>query len=85
MCIRFFNYISLAGVFRGSCDTRWVMFLELTTVWVIAVPLAFLGAYVFKLEIHHMLLLVMIEELVKAAFIIPRMKSKKWLKPIQLS
>ncbi len=84
MCIRFFNYISLAGVFRGSCDTRWVMFLELTTVWVIAVPLAFLGAYVFKLEIHYMLLLVMIEEVVKAAFIIPRMKSRKWLKPIQL-
>ncbi len=84
MFVRFFNYISLTGVFRGSCDTRWVMFLELTTVWVIAVPMAFLGAYVFKLEIHYMLLLVMLEEVVKAAFVIPRMKSRKWLRPIQL-
>ncbi|MDF2674178.1 MAG: matE8 [Clostridiales bacterium] len=58
------------------------MFLEIGSVWLIGVPLAFLGALVWKLPIYWVIALVSLEEIVKASIGIPRVISKKWLKNV---
>ncbi|MBC8589680.1 MATE family efflux transporter [Wansuia hejianensis] len=80
--IRTYNSTAIVGVLRGGGDTRFSMLLEMGSVWLIGVPLAFLGALVFKLPVHFVLLLVTMEELVKFSISIPRIISKKWIKNI---
>jgi len=77
--IRSFNGTLIVGVLRGGGDTRFSMLLEMGSVWLVGVPLAFLGALVFRFPVYYVFLLVNIEEIVKAAIGILRVKSKKWV------
>ena len=54
------------------------MLLDLLGVWVIGVPLAFLGVLVFHLPLHIIVAMVFFEEWVKLYFSFKRFKSKKW-------
>lgn len=76
---KFFNFVMSIGVLRSGGDTKFIMILELLTIWVIAVPVAFIGALVLKLPIHWVVLLVALEEVIKIFVEVPRVLSKKWL------
>ncbi|MDY0256419.1 MATE family efflux transporter [Gudongella oleilytica] len=78
--IRVYNTIAIVGVLRAGGDTKIAMRIDLGTVWLIGVPLAFIGALVLKLPIHQLVLLVTLEEVVKALVGIPIIKSGKWIK-----
>ena len=78
--IRVYNTIAIVGVLRAGGDTKIAMKIDLGTVWIIGVPLAFIGALVLKLPIHQLVLLVTLEEVVKALVGIPIIKSGKWIK-----
>lgn len=80
--IKTFNSTVIVGVLRGGGDTTFSMFLEIGSVWLIGVPLAFIGALVFKLPVYLVVALVSIEDITKAIIAIPRIKSKKWIKNI---
>lgn len=80
--IRVYNTIAIVGVLRAGGDTKIAMKIDLGTVWIIGVPLAFIGALVLKLPIHQLVLLVTLEEVVKALIGIPIIKSGKWIKNI---
>lgn len=80
--IKTFNATVIVGVLRGGGDTTYSMFLEIGSVWLIGVPMAFLGALVFKLPVYLVVALVSLEEIVKAAISIPRVLSKKWIKNV---
>ncbi len=77
--IKSFNGTLIVGVLRGGGDTKFSMFLEVGSVWLVGVPLAFLGALVFKLPVHYVFMIVNIEEVTKALVGITRVKSKKWV------
>lgn len=77
--VKAFNGTMIVGVLRGGGDTRFSMLLEMAAVWIVGVPLAFLGALVFKLPVYYVTSLVYIEEVVKAVVGIPRIISKKWV------
>lgn len=77
--IRSFNATMIVGVLRGGGDTKFSMILEMGSVWLVGVPLAFLGALAFKYPVHYVFLLVNAEEVVKALVGIFRVKSKKWV------
>lgn len=77
--IKSFNGTLIVGVLRGGGDTKFSMILEMGAVWLVGVPLAFLGALVFKLPVYYVSILVNMEEVVKAAIGIPRIVSKKWV------
>ena len=76
------NSTLIVGIFRGGGDTRYSMMLEMSCVWLIGVPLAFLGAVVLKLPLHYVYLMACGEEFAKAAIGLPRVISKKWIKNI---
>jgi putative MATE family efflux protein len=77
--IRVSNLLMFVGIFRSGGDTRFAFILDVGAIWVIGVPLAFLGAFVFHLPVYIVYLLVMIEELVKWIFGIMRFFSKSWI------
>lgn len=80
--IRTFNATLIVGVLRGGGDTSFSLYLEMGSVWLVGVPLAFLGALLFKLPVYFVFVLVSIEEVVKAIIGLPRVKSKKWIKNV---
>lgn len=82
MSIKIFNIILVVGILRSGGDTRFSMFLEIGSVWLIGVPLAFLGALVWRLPVYWVVAMVSLEEVVKASIGIPRVISKKWVKNV---
>lgn len=77
--VKTFNGTMIVGILRGGGDTKFSMLLEMAAVWGVGVPLAFLGALVFKLPVYYVTVLVYMEEVVKAVVGIPRIISKKWV------
>ena len=78
--IRVYNTIAIVGVLRAGGETKVAMKIDLSTVWLIGVPLAFVGAVVLKLPVEYVFLLVTMEEVIKAFLGVPIIKSGKWIK-----
>lgn len=77
---RTFNYVNIVGVLRSGGDTRMCLVIDTAGVWLIGVPLAFLGGLVWKLPIYVVYALVMTEEIFKTVFGYMRYRQKRWLK-----
>lgn len=77
--IRAFNSVNVVGVLRAGGDTIFSLLLDGGAIWLIGVPIAALGALVFKLELQHVYLLIQIEELVKLIIGYIRFRSGKWI------
>lgn len=77
---KMFNYVNVVGVLRSGGDTRMCLFLDTSGVWLIGVPLAFLGALVWRLPIYTVYGLVMLEEIYKTVLGYIRYRQKKWLR-----
>ena len=80
MPVKMFNYINIVGVLRSGGDTKMCLFLDTSGVWLIGVPLAFLGGLVWKLPIYVVYALVFLEEIYKMIFGYMRYRQKKWLR-----
>ncbi len=77
--LRVSNLILFIGVFRSGGDTRFGFFLDAGTIWVVGVPLAALGAFVFHLPVYLVYLLVMMDELTKFVVGTWRYLSRRWI------
>lgn len=82
LIIRVFNITCIVGLLRGGGDTNYSLKLEAITMWLIGVPLAFIGAFVIKLEVQYVVALVTVEEIIKSFFCFKRLCSDKWIKNI---
>ena len=78
MVVDIYTGMQVTGILRAGGDTRFVMFTECGTVWLVAVPLAFLAALVWHLPIHLALLATRAESVVKAVILTKRYLSGKW-------
>jgi putative MATE family efflux protein len=77
--LRVFNFMLFIGAMRAGGDTRYAMFTELFSVWMIGVPCALLGGFVFHLPVYGVYAMVLLEEAVKAIIITRRFLSRKWI------
>ncbi len=77
--LKMLNFILFIGAMRAGGDTRYAMFTELFSVWVIGVPSALIGGFVLHLPVYGVYTLVLLEEAVKAVIIIRRFLSRKWI------
>lgn len=82
MPIKAFNVVLIVGIFRAGGDTKFSLFLETGTIWLVGVPMAFLGALILKWPIYMVISLVMLEEVVKLFIGIWRFISKKWVRSV---
>lgn len=79
---RMFNLINIVGVLRSGGDTKAALILDITGVWLVGIPMAFLGGIVFKLPIYYVYGMITFEELYKFIFGFRRYKRKLWVKNI---
>ena len=77
--IRMFNFITFIGAFRAGGDTRFALIMEICSIWLIGVPAAYLGGFVFHLPVYYVYLMVMIEEAAKSLVSVWRFRSRKWI------
>ncbi|MDR2132403.1 MAG: MATE family efflux transporter, partial [Clostridiales Family XIII bacterium] len=52
LVVKIFNATLITGVLRCGGDTKFAMFAEVGAVWLIGVPLAFVGALWLRLPVH---------------------------------
>ncbi|NFF82677.1 MATE family efflux transporter [Clostridium botulinum] len=79
---KMFNLVNITGVLRSGGDTKSGLILDTTGVWLIGIPLAYLGGIFLSLPIYWVYVLVLAEEIYKFVLSFKRYKQKKWLKNI---
>lgn len=78
MIPKYFNSVIVVGICRSGGDTIYSAILDVAPVWLVAIPLGYLGANL-GLPIELVFLMINVEEVVKIAGGIPRVLSGKWV------
>ena len=76
------NTTLIAGVFRAGGDSRFGFLCDAVDMWVYAIPLGCLAAFVLKLPVLWVYFLLCTDEFVKWPWVIKHYRSGKWLKNI---
>ncbi|MGE5376436.1 MAG: MATE family efflux transporter [Bacteroidota bacterium] len=77
--LRVFNFMIFIGSLRAGGDTRFCMFTELISIWMIGVPAALIGGFVLHLPVYGVYALVLLEEAFKAFIVSWRFLSRRWI------
>ena len=64
--------------------TKVCLFLDCSGVWLIGIPMAFIGGLVLKQPIYIVYAMVTLEEVYKTILSYIRYRQKKWLKNLTL-
>ena len=80
--VRFINVLFVVGLFRGGGDTRYSLFAETASLWLVGVPMVSLAALYFRLPVEYVLMTSFAEELVKLIICYPRYRSHKWIRSV---
>lgn len=78
MVFKTFNYVTIVGILRNGGDTTFCLLLDTLTVWLIGVPMAFLGSKYLGLPIYVTFAMVYLEEVVKVIISSIRVWKNKW-------
>jgi len=84
LCIRMGNLILFVGIIRAGGDTRFSFKIELLTMWLIGVPFALVGAFIFHLPVTLVYFLVMMEEVIKFIIGIRYYTTNRWIHDLVL-
>lgn len=79
---KMFNYVNIVGVLRSGGDTVAAMLLDAGGVWMLGIPLAFIGGLWLKLPIYVVYAMALFEEVAKALVGFWRYRQKKWLRTL---
>ena len=77
--LRVNNMTIVIGILRAGGDTRFSLFLDGVIIWLVGVPMAYLGANVWHLPVYLVYLCAMSEEATKWFLGIARYRSRKWI------
>ena len=77
--IRSMNAVLIVAIMRAGGDTRFALVLDGVIIWVLGVPMAALGAFVFHFPVHLVFLMAMSEETAKWILGVRRYFSRKWI------
>lgn len=82
MPFRMLTTLYIVAIFRSGGDTKAALFLDVSGVWLIGIPMAVLGGLVLKKPIYVVYAMVFLEEIYKCILGTIRYKQKKWIKNI---
>lgn len=82
MPIRMLNTLIIIAILRSGGDTRYCLMLDISSVWLIGIPMAIIGGLVFKFPIYIVYAMILIEEAYKFVLSYYRYKKKIWLRNI---
>lgn len=82
MPMRMLNALIIVAILRSGGDTKAALFLDVSGVWLIGIPMAVIGGLILHLPIYLVYAMILIEELYKAVLGFLRYRKKKWLRNI---
>ena len=77
--LKIYNITLITGILRAGGDVKFAMKTEVSAIWLISVPLVFIGALLWKLPIFAVVILAQTEDFVKFVILTKRFYSKKWI------
>lgn len=77
-----YNTTMVVGVFRAGGDTRFGLILDATTLWGCSILFGALAAFVWKLPIPLVYMIIMSDEIIKLPLTTLRYKSYKWVRNV---
>lgn len=77
-----FNTTMVVGTFRSGGDTRFGLILDVSTMWGGSILFGALAAFVFRLSVPVVYVILMCDELLKLPITWIRYRSYKWLKDV---
>ena len=80
MNIKALTFFFIVGVFRNGGDTKRAAFIDISSMWLVGVPLALLAGLWLKLPLEIIYLAMMGEEVLKLALSVPHFFSKRWIR-----
>lgn len=78
LTIKMCNALQVIGTLRGGGDTTYSLMMEISSVYLVGVPMAFLATVYWQLPIYVVVALVHVEEITKAVVGFSRLFSNKW-------
>lgn len=85
LSVRSFNTTNVVGVLRGGGDVRAASLIDLSSLWLVSVPLAALSGLVFQWGILAVCLCKDLDNIIKAFFGIQRLRSGVWIRDVTVS
>lgn len=79
------NSTVVAGIFCAGGDTRFGLFCDFVTMWLVVVPLGLVAAFVWKLPVMAVYFLLNLDEFVKIPAVYRHYKKYQWLKNLTVS
>ena len=73
---------TMMGILRGGGDNKFVLINDVLFMWAVAIPFGFIAAFVWKLPIVAVFLILKSEEILKVIASIIRILSGKWIKDL---
>ena len=80
--LRDFNSVTIVGALRGGGDVKMATIIDITPLWLVAIPAAALCGVVLKTDIIWVYLAMTLEQFVKFGLGIGRMRSNKWIRDL---
>ena len=85
MAPRAFNFTNVVGVLRGGGDVRAATVIDLIPLWLVAIPAAALFGLVFKWGIFWVYVGISLDQIVKCALGIWRLRSGEWINDVTVT
>lgn len=82
MAARTFNTICVVGIFRGGGDSGKSMFVDLASLWFVAIPLTILTGLVWHLPILWVVVAMKTEDLFKTGVALWFLRSPHWIRDL---
>lgn len=76
------NSTVISGIFCAGGDTKFGMICDIVTMWVIVVPLGCIAAFVLKLPVLWVYVLLNVDEMIKLPVVYKYYKKYNWVKNI---
>ncbi len=73
------NFTLIIGVLRAGGDTRFSALIDTGAVWLVGIPMALAGVYLFHLPVWGVYLLIMADEITRYVVTFRRFRSGKWI------
>jgi Na+-driven multidrug efflux pump len=77
--LRTVNTFYFLAMLRSGGDTRFAYYADVGGMWLIGVPSALLGAFVFKLPVYYVYALAMLDEIAKFFLFLWRKRTNRWI------
>lgn len=73
---------TMMGILRGGGDNKFVLINDVIYMWIFAIPVGFIGAFVWKLPIVAVFLIIRSDEILKTIASVIRLGSGKWINDV---